>query len=81
MATAFYVSETDVATYYLGTREKAWAFMRACDEKGLGAGFPSLRAPTVKVSIRTWMDREEADKLAGESPILYAFAGQQIPHE
>lgn len=65
---------TDTATYYLGDSSKAWAFMHACDAAGLRAGFPDLKAPTVKVSIPTWMAREAADKLAGEAPIAYEFA-------
>jgi len=66
----------DVATYRLGSRDAAWAFMRACDAAGLQAGFPSLRAPyTVKVTVPTWMAREKADKLSGGAPVIdYEFA-------
>lgn len=69
--------ERDVATYRLGSRDAAWAFMRACDDAGLQAGFPSLKAPyTVKVAIPTWMAREKADKLAGGAPVTaYEFTG------
>lgn len=71
------VTKYDTATYAIGAHDTAWAFMRACDAAGLMAGFPSLDGRyTVKVSIRSWMDREAADKLAGGNKVVaYAFAG------
>lgn len=44
---------TDETTHTFETSEEALAFMHACDELGLFAGFPSLTAPyTVRVLER-----------------------------
>lgn len=64
----------DTATYSFKTSPAAWAFMRVCDSAGVSAGFPSLDGRnTVKVSIRTWQEREQVDALAGTLPTAYAF--------
>lgn len=72
----------DVVTYLLPDNESAWSFMRACDAAGLSAGYPSLTSPpsrcgaerSVRVAVKTWMDREVADKLSeGARVIDYEF--------
>lgn len=77
--------QMDKATYKLASRDAAWAFYRACSDAKVPAGYPSLRSPdkarepearTVVIGIRTWMDREAADKLADGAPcVSYSFAG------
>ncbi len=72
--------KTDTALYLLPSRAAAWEFMRACDAAGISAGFPSLTgigpARYVQVGIATWMQREEADRLAGPEGVMceYDFA-------
>lgn len=42
-------------TYSFTSRSDAWAFMRACDEAGVSAGFPNYSSDTcyhVQVSVR-----------------------------
>lgn len=37
-------------THTFATSSEAWAFMKKCDENGIAAGYPSLKAPyTVRV--------------------------------
>jgi hypothetical protein len=37
------MAQSDSAVRYFETSSEAWAFMRECDERGISAGFPSLR--------------------------------------
>lgn len=68
--------EHDVATYHFTGHSDAWTFMRRCDESKLSAGYP--QDMTVKVAIKTWMDREVADKLANGAPCKgYEFAAKR----
>jgi hypothetical protein len=65
--------KNDVATYIFAGHSEAWAFMRRCDENKLSAGYP--QDWKVQVAIKTWMDREVADKLANGAPCVgYEFA-------
>ncbi len=76
-------SKLDTAIYGIGSHDAAWAFMRACEAAGLMAGYPSLDGfYTVKVAIRTWQERRDADALANGKPVVaYALAGESYPAE
>jgi hypothetical protein len=52
--------------------------MRDCQSAKIQPGFPSLDSLNrVMVAIKTWMDRETADKLANGAPcVAYMLAGQ-----
>lgn len=70
-------STTDIATYQFPSASAAWAFMHACQDAKVQPGYPSVDGRhTVMVAIKTWMDRETADRLANGAPcVAYNFAG------
>jgi hypothetical protein len=72
------IAASDVATYQFSDHSAAWQFMRDCQSAKIQPGFPSLDSLNrVMVAIKTWMDRETADKLAKGAPcVAYMLAGQ-----
>jgi hypothetical protein len=71
-------STADEITYRFASGNEAWKFARACEEGGHVAGFPGLREPTVRVLVRTWMEREALDALAiGAEVVGYQFANER----
>lgn len=69
--------KSDAVTYLLPDSESAWEFILACNFAGLSAECLNLgkKEQPVRVGIRTWMDREVADRLSvGARVIDYEFA-------
>lgn len=75
--------QADKITYKFASGHDAWVFVRACDDAGHVAGFPGLREPTVRVLVRTWMEREALDALAGPGVEVagYEFADSASEHD
>jgi pterin-4a-carbinolamine dehydratase len=69
----------DVATYQFTSYHAAWDFVHECTAAELMTGWPEYLVHTVKVSIRTSLDREAADKLANGAPVVaYNFKGEVL---
>lgn len=46
----------DTITHTFETSEAAWRFMEKCDNEGIDAGYPSLKAPWTVKTLRYSLD-------------------------
>lgn len=52
MTTPFFSAIEETVTHTFETRDEAWRFMEKCDNEGIKAGYPSLKAPYTVKTLR-----------------------------